>query len=154
MEYPASETCIYISEDLRGTRWFKNVTHGLCCISLTSWRAADKGQPRVWSVRSTWSTPSEPSGPQSSCEHPQVVSTVKHGSERIGGRPQDSTGRGTWTLRPDLTWPLPWAPRPTADFYLCPFPGMHCACGSVTALLTSSHESLDLGVVSGTPELQ
>ena len=48
-----------------------------CCISFTSWGAADKGQPRGWSVRSMWSTPSEPSGPQSSGEHPQVVSTVE-----------------------------------------------------------------------------
>lgn len=127
---------------------------GPCCISLTSWGAADKGQPCGWSVKSMWSTPSEPSGPQSSGEHPQVVSAVEHGSERIGGRPQDSTGTGTWTLRPDLTWPLPWAPHPTADFYLCPFPGVDCDRGSVTALLTSSRESLDLGVVSGTPEPQ
>ena len=99
--------------------------------------------------------PSESSGPRGSGEHPHLVSTVEHGSERIGGLPQDSTGRGIWTLRPGLTWMLPWVPLSTADVYLRPLPGMDCAHGNPMALLSSvrfSSESLDLKMVLGTQE--
>ena len=99
--------------------------------------------------------PSESSEPRGSGEHPHLVSTVEHGSERIGGLPQDSTGRGIWTLRPGLTWMLPWAPLSTSDVYLCPLPGMDCAHGNPMALLSSvrfSSESLDLKMDLGTQE--
>ena len=99
--------------------------------------------------------PSESSGPRGSGEHPHLVSTVEHGSEGIGGLPQDSTGRGIWTLRPGLTWMLPWAPLSTSDVYLCSLPGMDCAHGNPMALLSSvrfSSESLDLKMDLGTQE--
>lgn len=128
---------------------------GQRAISLTSWGDADKGQPCAWSLMSMWSVPSEPSGPQGLGEHPHLVSAVEHGSERIGGLPQDSTGRGIWTLRPGLTWMLPWAPLSPADIYLRPLPGMDCAHGNPMALLSSvrfSSETLDLKMVLGTQE--
>lgn len=137
------------------TVWFREVFSGQRAISLTSWGGADKGQPCAWSLMSMWSVPSEPSGPQGLGEHPHLVSAVEHGSERIGGLPQDSTGRGIWTLRPGLTWMLPWAPLSTADVYLRPLPGMDCAHGNPMALLSSvrfSSESLDLKMVLGTQE--
>ena len=84
------------------------------------------------------------------------VSTVEHCCRRIGGRPHDRTGRGSWIFTPGLAWTLPWVPLPTADFHLCPFPGMDCTRGSVTALpssVSTASELLNLRLALGTPEL-